>query len=99
MCHGSLGVSRTRFLHEADEPSAENRRLAVLMVVGLELEAPRGTARHEADRGGQAALSRTLVSDALRIVVTRIVEHGARRGQLRKDELGRRQAAGLCDVD
>src|SRR5687767_2830414 len=70
-----------------------------LAALALEFEAPGSAALHEADRGSQPTLGREFVQDALRVVVTRIVEHGARCCQLCEDEFGRGGAAGLRDVE
>src|SRR5690606_27542553 len=57
----------------------------------------------EADRGGQVPVRRKLVHDALREVVARVFEHGTPgaglAAELGEDELRRRTAAGLGDVD
>src|SRR5688572_28060709 len=96
----SVAAGRKRFAFARDQAhGASCSAPAALISLAFEFEALGAAALEEADRGAQAAVGRELVRDALRVVMPRILENGARFGQLDERELGRRSAARLRDVD
>ncbi len=72
---------------------------ATLLALALELEAFGAAAIDETDEGAQGTFVREFVHDALRGIVARVLEHGARGAELREHKLSRRTATGLSDVN
>ena len=77
-CTAIVTATCRRLTSSAMTPWIERTSRARLVAFALKLEAPGGAALGKADGGAQDTLSREFVHDALRVVVARVVEHGAR---------------------